>query len=271
MRERYELETVEQLRALADLLRIRIIEALERRAMTVTQLGEELGLAPAKVHYHVRELERVGLLELVETREKGGILEKYYQPIAHEINVNKALFSVSRDEAQATLRRLFNQLADGYLSAFRKAALEPEPVHEGGMNMFLTHLSVTNEEQRQLFSQIDALLKPFEQKREDEGVRQIALSIFAYPPDTSPLETPEEPDATQINWSVGAVSYSRQDLLKARAAGTRLRISVVGVCHFASDIDAALVEQTVETFKLVGKLTASPEVKRVLKHKEGQE
>lgn len=33
-------------------------------------------LARSDAHYHVRELERVGLVQLVETREKGGILEK---------------------------------------------------------------------------------------------------------------------------------------------------------------------------------------------------
>jgi len=77
MIERYEIENIEQLRAIADVLRLRIIDILQKQPMTVTQLGEVLGLAPAKVHYHVRELERVGLLRLVETREKGGILEKY--------------------------------------------------------------------------------------------------------------------------------------------------------------------------------------------------
>ena len=55
--------------------------------MTVTQLGDILGIAPARVHYHVRELEKVGLLCPVETREKGGILEKYYQPVAKNISV----------------------------------------------------------------------------------------------------------------------------------------------------------------------------------------
>jgi DNA-binding transcriptional ArsR family regulator len=271
MRERYEIETVEQLRAIADLLRIRIIELLEKRAMTVTQLGDELGLAPAKVHYHVRELERVGLLELVETREKGGILEKYYQPIAHEIDVNNALLSAPRDEVQATLRGLFNQLADGYLHAFRRVAATPDPAQEGRMALFLSHLYLTGEEQRQLFRQIEALLKPFEQKREGEDVKEIVFSTFVYPTDAHQEEQQEEVASAQTSWAVGAVSYSRQDLLKAKAAGTRLRINVVGMCHFASDIDASLVDQTVESFKIVGKLTASPEVRDVLKHKEAQE
>jgi DNA-binding transcriptional ArsR family regulator len=91
MLERYEIETLEQLRAIADVRRLRIVDLLREQPLTVTQLGERMGLAPAKVHYHVRELEKVGLLRLVETREKGGILEKYYQAIAREVCVPDGL------------------------------------------------------------------------------------------------------------------------------------------------------------------------------------
>jgi len=271
MKERYEIESVEQLRAVADLLRIRIIELLEKRAMTVTQLGDELGLAPAKVHYHVRELERVGLLKLVETREKGGILEKYYQPVAHEIGVNKALLSAPHDEAQAMLRGWFTQFADGYLHAFRQVAETQDPAQEGRMGLFLAHLYLTSEEQRQLFNQIEALLKPFEQKREIEDGKEIVFSTFVYPTDATQREQPEEASSAQTSWAVGVVSYSRKDLLKAKAAGTRLCINVVGMCHFANDIDVSLADETIESFKIVGKVTASSEVREVLKHKEAQE
>src|SRR5579884_2722178 len=99
----YYLETVEQLRAIADELRQRIIQALGDTPMTVTQLGERLGLAPSKIHYHVRELERVGLVKLVKTREKGGILEKYYSPIAEFISVPPSLVErLSPDETMGT-------------------------------------------------------------------------------------------------------------------------------------------------------------------------
>src|SRR5579859_254252 len=80
--EVYNLETIEQMRAIADQLRQRIMQELLQEPRTATQVAEVLGLAPAKVHYHIRELERVGLVNLVFTREKGGILEKYFQPIA---------------------------------------------------------------------------------------------------------------------------------------------------------------------------------------------
>src|SRR5215467_8134776 len=102
--EAYNLETIEQVRALADNLRLRIVNQLTAQAMTVTQLGAVLGIAPSKLHYHVHELEKVGLLHLVETREKGCILEKYYRSIAKSINAPATLFqSIPPDELVATL------------------------------------------------------------------------------------------------------------------------------------------------------------------------
>ena len=57
----YEAESLEQVRALADELRVRIFSLLAQEPMTVTQVGKALDIAPAKIHYHVRELlERSG-------------------------------------------------------------------------------------------------------------------------------------------------------------------------------------------------------------------
>src|SRR6266699_7248477 len=121
MLENYEIETNEQLRAIADMRRARILELLRDRPMTVTQLGELMGEGPAKIHYHVRELEKVGLLRLVERREKGGILEKYYQPVAREISVEKSLLSAPPDGALAMTGAWLNQIKDGFQRALRLA------------------------------------------------------------------------------------------------------------------------------------------------------
>jgi DNA-binding transcriptional ArsR family regulator len=91
--EVYNLITVEQVRVMADELRQRILEELREQPRTVTQVGEILDLAPSKVHYHVRELERVRLVDLVETREKGGILEKYYRSVARSFWVRASCSS----------------------------------------------------------------------------------------------------------------------------------------------------------------------------------
>lgn len=266
MRERYEIETVEQLRAISDMLRIRIIALLEKRAMTATQVGEELGLASAKVHYHVRELEKVGLLKLVERREKGGILEKYYQPVAHDISVNKALLSSQSDELQTAFRELLDQIANGFLQAFRQRN-EPENLQASAvLSIHLEHLYLTQEELHDLLGQFSALARPFENQRGIEGEHEINLSLLTYPV----TEQKEEKPAARISksWIVGATMYSRKDLLKVRTEGRRLHISVVGVCQFASDVTATLVDETIASFSIVGKLLASPGVKEALKNKE---
>lgn len=270
MRERYEIETIEQLRAIADTLRIRIIDLLEKQPMTVTQLGERLGLAPAKVHYHVRELERVGLLELVETREKGGILEKYYQPIAHIINTNKALLAASVDEVQGALRNVLDQISDGYLQAFGRRFDEPkDETFEPGM-ISISHLHMTREEQRQAWNQIYEILKPFENRRETEGEKEILMALLSYPLASPPREQEKKAPPLKVNhvWVVGTVNYSRNDLLKVREEHRRLQISVIGLCRFASDVSATLVDEVVESFSLVGRLIAPPDIKEVLSYKD---
>src|SRR5215469_7169992 len=103
----YAIENIEQVRAMADELRIRIVDQLLLRPMTVTQVGEALGTAPNKIHYHVRELERLGLVVLAETREKGGILEKYYRPVAKSFNVpDELLRAAPPDEIIGAVREL---------------------------------------------------------------------------------------------------------------------------------------------------------------------
>ena len=142
MLEQYEIDSVEQLRAIADILRLRIIDLLQDHPMTVTQLGEVLATAPAKVHYHVRELEKVGLLQLVEKREKGGILEKYYQPIAKDISVSKNLFlTVPPDESLAATGIWFDQVKDGFQQALRAAMERKE--EEPNLILAFTHIHIT--------------------------------------------------------------------------------------------------------------------------------
>lgn len=284
MLEHYEIETIEQLRTIADMRRLRIIELLTERPMTVTQLGELLGEAPAKMHYHVRELEKVGLLRLVETREKGGILEKYYQPVAREISVEKQLFSAPLDEALATTSKLLNQIKEGFQRAFRRALEQKD--EKPKIALVTSHIYVTCEEQKQLYNQIFELLKPYEKPRGIEGEQENLNTLVAYPviaaaPASLGVIAEEKPGDTANNesvtvsissasapalstWTVGVTHISRADLEQALAEGKPLHIAVVGQCRFADDIDADLADRAIEQMNLIGKLEASPTVREVL-------
>lgn len=81
------LTTVEQLQALAHPLRQRVLRLLAGEPRTNKQLASRLDTSPGKLHFHVRELEKAGLIALVEERPKGGIIEKYYQATAQNFTL----------------------------------------------------------------------------------------------------------------------------------------------------------------------------------------
>ncbi len=66
----------------------------------------------------------------------------------------------------------------------------------------------------------------------------------------------------------GAFMLKRADLEEALAQNRQLDISAIGVCTFADDVTADLVEQSIVHFRHRGLLNASPEVREALKRKE---
>jgi len=76
------IKSFEQIKLLSDTRRLAILRKLMARPATLTQLGEELGEHAAWVRHHVMQLEKAGLLELVETRVTAGVTEKFYRAVA---------------------------------------------------------------------------------------------------------------------------------------------------------------------------------------------
>ncbi|NLW23889.1 MAG: helix-turn-helix transcriptional regulator [Clostridia bacterium] len=81
------LQDLEQIKPLADPLRVKILKILINRQATVKQVADELHQSSAKIHYHIKELEKNGFIKMVDTVEKGGILEKYYQAVAKNYQI----------------------------------------------------------------------------------------------------------------------------------------------------------------------------------------
>ncbi|MFC7681289.1 ArsR/SmtB family transcription factor [Paenibacillus sp. GCM10028914] len=71
--------SVEQSKLLGSAQRIKIIASIAETAKTAKQVADELGQSPGSTHYHIQKLYDGGLIDLVETRTTGGIVEKYYK------------------------------------------------------------------------------------------------------------------------------------------------------------------------------------------------
>jgi DNA-binding transcriptional ArsR family regulator len=87
----------EQLRALGDEVRGRIVGLLRERAASASELATLLGMPKGTVGYHVKVLEKAGLIHVVRTRRVRAVTERYYGRVAR-------LFLIkSEDEAEAEL------------------------------------------------------------------------------------------------------------------------------------------------------------------------
>jgi DNA-binding transcriptional ArsR family regulator len=69
---------LDQLRALAHPLRLRMMELFAEGPRTTKQVAQQLGEPPTKLYHHVNALERAGLLKLSKTRQNRGAIEKWY-------------------------------------------------------------------------------------------------------------------------------------------------------------------------------------------------
>jgi putative molybdopterin biosynthesis protein len=73
------LHSFEQLKLLADPRRLAILRQLMAGPCSLTMIGNALSVHPAWVRHHLKQLEAVDLVELVDTRVNSGIVEKFYR------------------------------------------------------------------------------------------------------------------------------------------------------------------------------------------------
>ncbi|MEU8222165.1 helix-turn-helix domain-containing protein [Kribbella sp. NPDC048915] len=95
-------EEPEKVRLALSPLRRRLLELL-REPSSATQLAAALDLPRQRVNYHLRELEKVGLVELVEERRRGGFTERILRAAAATLVVDPGVVG-----------RAFTQIRDQY-------------------------------------------------------------------------------------------------------------------------------------------------------------
>jgi DNA-binding transcriptional ArsR family regulator len=122
-----EIGSVEELRALADPLRLAILSALDRHGpdgellvMSVKELAQQLGEPQTKLYRHVKQLEAAGLIEVAATRMVSGILEQRYRVRQRDLRLSAALYRQHADESQAAIRSAFDAFLGGMFDRARK-------------------------------------------------------------------------------------------------------------------------------------------------------
>jgi DNA-binding transcriptional ArsR family regulator len=181
MLEQYTISDIKQLKALSHASRVKILSSLAEKPMTAKQLADLFGEEPAKTSYHVKQLLKVGLVELKFTREtQNGIVEKYYQAIAKEFATDPYLARrpEGRSQLETGFLRELNRSQSAFVQAYRadleRTAEQPDAPQLTAHGFH--RLAISAEQLPAFQAELGALLKKYES---EEG--PFAFHYLAYP------------------------------------------------------------------------------------------
>jgi len=165
-----------QIRAYAHPARMNILEQLGREKQSVSGIARALGVHPANLTHHFKLLEKAGLIRLVEKRDTGKNLEKFYRAVAYHFTVNVAGEPLTDKKALA-----LSILHDSLTAAIRSLKDQPEEAPVFGL---LKNLELAPNDVQKFQLRLMKLLEEYEKRRPKDGF-PYTVNISFYPGETA--------------------------------------------------------------------------------------
>jgi DNA-binding transcriptional ArsR family regulator len=164
-----ELRKEEELRAVADDTRRKILRLLRERAASTTELAEALDQPKGTVAHHVKVLEDTGLIRVVHTRKVRAMTERYYGRVAR-------LYRIVADEGDFDVAALGAQLLrDASDEVARDAGKGDDP-----SSIVVTHARVPQKVARKFVQRLEETAADFGSYDEaDERVYGFVIGVYA--------------------------------------------------------------------------------------------
>jgi len=194
--EVFTLRDLAQVRALANPLRLRILETFCAGERTTKQVAEALGEPPTRLYHHVEALVRVGLLRLKRTSAKRGTVEKYFEAVARTFRADARLLAAGAPskESRAVLAmatRAIEETAREVRGLMEEGRGEARLADEGVLSFLEIHSS--KEDMARLRRRLLRLLEA-ESRRAPTGTgdeRRFRLTVAFYPLDVGEARRPK--------------------------------------------------------------------------------
>ena len=153
------------LKIIADPTRRDIMRHLDK-PQTVKEVAEMLDKDPTKLYYHVRQLEKHGLIQVIETNIVSGIIEKTYQVVARQFHLKKGLIAtteMTEENIETLFGTIFDVTKDEISRSIRAGLMKPgdetTPQKDGTVKIIL---SLTESQAIELHSQLKSLWNEYE-------------------------------------------------------------------------------------------------------------
>jgi hypothetical protein len=84
-----ELTKLDEIKIFSIPYRMKIIDCMYsfKAPATVKNIADKMEETPAKIHYHIKKMESVGIIRLVYTENVNGIIAKFYEPAAENFAI----------------------------------------------------------------------------------------------------------------------------------------------------------------------------------------
>jgi len=179
------ISTLDQVRALVDPIRVRMMEVLlrESRPMTVKQVADALEEKPHRLYHHMAVLEQAGLVKLVDVVIKSGIAEKYYQPTVESLRIDAGLFH-KQMIPDVEFYQLMVANLDALLARIRRS------IEQGLLNTrtsppaifrFSKPIRLSREQAEMLHQKIGEFYEQLREQGSEAGEFEYQLGVIFYP------------------------------------------------------------------------------------------
>jgi len=165
------LTSMGQIKAYANPTRMALLDLLAGEKYTVSGMAKSFGVHPANLTHHVRLLEKSGLIVLVEKRDTGKNLEKYYRGIASHYLVAQEELELSDKKAMA-----LGILRDNLSDAIRTISDKPD----AQVMALLGNVRLGPEARDHFIKKIQQVMDDFKKLDRPEGI-SYNLSVSLYP------------------------------------------------------------------------------------------
>ncbi len=177
------LKTTEEIKAISDPYRFKIIATFSSfvDGATASQIAEKLGEVPSKVYYHIKKLEKAGILEVVNTEIINGIVAKYYKPTAETFTIEaddeNSPNPFLKSETEKMLKSVYNESLSKLSQAIEVKSTVGYPMVSSANEIYVTPEDL--EELKEVFSR----LRSKKEKREGTKKTHLLLTIVQFAED----------------------------------------------------------------------------------------
>jgi len=197
IKPRFELETVEQLQAVSDPIRYRMILLLRESAMTGAQLARALDLSRSRAHYYLKSLVDSNLVVFRGEKIANGMIGKYYRAIANYFSYdNLASRTIDQNAEGTEAIQIYKAISDFAITMMETSRdlLRSDALAQRGYH-FSIEANLTEDQYEEVMTEIRKIVqhlvemksKNHKQKREDASL-PFRTTIFFTPVPGNPMQ-----------------------------------------------------------------------------------